>query len=1539
MKLQRWRPGMLVLCAFCLFTVGLLSLGLHPAGATPRTQAQCVPGPHSGLIAADEVWCLEDSPHLVNGNLTVQAGATVTVTAGVVVQASGNVVLDFLVQGRLIALGTPTQPITFTGATDSALGEWHGLSFDGAGGGPAEGQLAYVTVRNAGRRNSLSDALLGSGHKSALTARNAVLELAHVTVRDVYCEPWWCSGYEYGLIAADSQVSLTDTWFTTIGGGVYAESDVPIVLMGPQTTLTLDNVVLSGNANDRILLQPGAMMGQENAVLPAGAQMDGYEFRDDFTVPPTVTLTIEPGVALRGGIGWANVPHDFVVEGRLVALGTPTKLITFTSVPDSGPGQWNGLSFDGAGGGPAEGQFAHVTVRNAGGRNRVSDAVLGAHDRAAITVRQGTLSLEHSAIRDVQTNSWDKGLLLANGHATVHNTLFTGIGNGQKDNGINADTPIHVLGAAATLLLGDNLYVDNAPNMIKLAPGALTARDFTLHYQEGLDGYLCQEDFLVPHGITMTIAPGVTYRGDFEDELRVEGGLVALGTPERPITFTSFADTAPVQWSGLVFEGTAGQGIGHLRHATVRYGGHGNSVFEESGHGGFKGSNITARNVLTGALVLERVILERMYHFDGWHFFNDAGLFLDNSHAELHETILRDNGDFPEYDTAIHVRGSSRLLVRDSLIESNSGKGIEVLGDTAFVLVTGSRIVNNMADGVRNNGAATVILSASADSANNIQGNQGYGAAQTGQSGHIYATHNWWGDASGPTHVGNPGGSGQPVTDRVLYDPWLIAPPAPPSVEVRVVQTVTPQRVSVGSLVNLGIFFENVLTETLESVVVVLEIPPQSSYRFSSHGGQFWPEQNHVIWKLGDMAPGSSFSAVAQAQYLWGMPNGTLLIVEGMVAAANLQNEVLTYRQHLEYVETTAVSEHTLSQAEVATILTADPALDALYQHALGQGYAFYGNAIQRALSDGRSELELLLFDPARLGEMVALYRSDDERYLRVETGQAVSFYDLDGGAQFDLATAKWSFWGNRAGGGDGQIAACGVAGDMTSDCPDHDWGDCLRNCLMTKVPREMMNASRASGSSCQACQACSGDCRDVCSACARDMWKKDRSERYSDCTTTCMESQNWNSQQCQGNREECWRSQVNESKYSTSEYKLVYECDGASCRYGSTPKLYYCPHGCSHGDSLAGITTQCKELNCDGWNAIWNVDCHQAFTAKDPNALYGPLTAAPGQTLHYTIETENEGAAPAYDVFVRATLPPELDEGSLRMGQGGIYFPGSRAMFWMVGELESGAGTLLTFTVDLPPTAISGTVILAEAVVHFPSVPEITPTNPVVTLVQDVAAHDQTVQVAAGEPVSITLNGTSPSGSPLTYAIIEGPWQGSLSGAAPNLTYTPDPNARGQDSLRFTVHDGLRTSQPAAITILITPGVDTTPPQVIAVSPSAGARGVAVSALPLYGSFYPPLIWAQFNEPLDPATLAGNQATLAGSDGRPLTTTLAYDGGRYRLYLELHEPLAYSAVYTATLSGDLQDMAGNSMGMPYVWSFMTVAAPVHRVYLPLVLR
>ncbi len=92
------------------------------------------------------------------------------------------------------------------------------------------------------------------------------------------------------------------------------------------------------------------------------------------------------------------------------------------------------------------------------------------------------------------------------------------------------------------------------------------------------------------------------------------------------------------------------------------------------------------------------------------------------------------------------------------------------------------------------------------------------------------------------------------------------------------------------------------------------------------------------------------------------------------------------------------------------------------------------------------------------------------------------------------------------------------------------------------------------------------------------------------------------------------------------------------------------------------------------------------------------------------------------------------------------------------------------------------------------------------VTPVQDApVASNQTVTVMEDTPKAITLVATDTDGDPLTYTIINNPAYGTLTGTGANLTYTPDPNYNGNDTVTFKVNDGTVDSNIATIYINVT--------------------------------------------------------------------------------------------------------------------------------------
>ncbi len=84
--------------------------------------------------------------------------------------------------------------------------------------------------------------------------------------------------------------------------------------------------------------------------------------------------------------------------------------------------------------------------------------------------------------------------------------------------------------------------------------------------------------------------------------------------------------------------------------------------------------------------------------------------------------------------------------------------------------------------------------------------------------------------------------------------------------------------------------------------------------------------------------------------------------------------------------------------------------------------------------------------------------------------------------------------------------------------------------------------------------------------------------------------------------------------------------------------------------------------------------------------------------------------------------------------------------------------------------------------------------------------AHGQAVTTPEDTPGAITLSGNDPGGQSLSYAVVSGPSRGSLSGAAPNLTYTPAPNFNGVDSFTFKASNGSAESQSATVFMAVAP-------------------------------------------------------------------------------------------------------------------------------------
>ena len=99
-----------------------------------------------GTLTADTVWTRLDSPYIVNCDVTVSSGITLTVEAGAVIKFQNGTHLD--VFGNLLAQGITAQPIHFTSLKDDSIGG--DSNGDGNATQPAPGDYSGIRVDSGG---------------------------------------------------------------------------------------------------------------------------------------------------------------------------------------------------------------------------------------------------------------------------------------------------------------------------------------------------------------------------------------------------------------------------------------------------------------------------------------------------------------------------------------------------------------------------------------------------------------------------------------------------------------------------------------------------------------------------------------------------------------------------------------------------------------------------------------------------------------------------------------------------------------------------------------------------------------------------------------------------------------------------------------------------------------------------------------------------------------------------------------------------------------------------------------------------------------------------------------------------------------------------------------------------------------------------------------------------------------------------------------------------------------------------------------------
>ncbi len=265
-------------------------------------------------LTTNTTWT-NDKIYIVNGNIAVTNGATLTIQPGTTIKFNGNYKL--WIQGKLIANGTAAQPIVFKSNTN---GNWDQILFDDAAvDAVADGDGNYSSG------NILRHAQMESA-SNGIQCINATPFLASLTTDDINCAPgatplWLLDSTISGNMSSGNDAQILRN---NIQGSLYVATAATL----KQNTLTNgslnsgDNSTIQNNTvnNGGISVGDGSVVQSNNVQNSGGV---GIAASGNVTLTANRVVGNATGISANGGTIQNNLIANNIGVG-LQLNGTAT---------------------------------------------------------------------------------------------------------------------------------------------------------------------------------------------------------------------------------------------------------------------------------------------------------------------------------------------------------------------------------------------------------------------------------------------------------------------------------------------------------------------------------------------------------------------------------------------------------------------------------------------------------------------------------------------------------------------------------------------------------------------------------------------------------------------------------------------------------------------------------------------------------------------------------------------------------------------------------------------------------------------------------------------------------------------------------------------------------------------------------------------------------------------------------------------------------------------------------------------------------------
>jgi parallel beta-helix repeat protein len=469
----------------------------------------------SGTVRQRTVAGYTNITYVLLGDLNINSGTNVTINPGVVIKSNGP---GFYVNGGLKAKGTIAQGnVIFTSLKDDNWGNPGDCNRDGNATSPAWNDWYGIKYQaTSDDVFSLLDSCLINYTSNGVTYTDAGSTLSNSTI---------FKSYNYGIRCENSSNPL-------VTGVTFDGCRLDPIAMSLQSNPTFTNITFSANGSRGIkildnTLSSNATLAQRNV---AGITNIAYII-DYLTINAGAVFTIQPGVVIK----FTSYYYGIDVNGALVANGTPSENIVFTSLPDDSKG--GDTNNDGNGSAPAKGNwrsidfgasssdtlnsFKHCDFRYGGGYNFSNDYGL-------IRIFSTTIKMDSCIVSQSSTSALG---VFGSSHPTVSNLEINNIGL----------TPVTMSMFSAPIF--SNITALNTGYMaIGIKPETYSITNtIPIRNFAGYNNitYLLYGTITVNSGTTITIPAGVVFK---DGNWVVNGALITNGTPLQKVVFTDSRD-------------------------------------------------------------------------------------------------------------------------------------------------------------------------------------------------------------------------------------------------------------------------------------------------------------------------------------------------------------------------------------------------------------------------------------------------------------------------------------------------------------------------------------------------------------------------------------------------------------------------------------------------------------------------------------------------------------------------------------------------------------------------------------------------------------------------------------------------------------------------------------------------------------------------------------------------------------------------------------------------------------------------------------